>query len=66
MSDSEPSGDDTGSPAASGAAENGEAGVDYGAEEWQDPLSGAVPKEELPAEIVERCRTGRVIRISTT
>ena len=53
MSDSEPSGNETGGPAASGAAENGEVNVDYGAEEWQDPLSGAVPKEELPAEIVE-------------
>lgn len=53
MSDSEPSEDGTGGPAASGTAENGEGGVDYSAGEWQDPLSGAVPKEKLPAEIVE-------------
>jgi hypothetical protein len=27
--------------------------TDYGAESWEDPMTGAVPKSELPDEIVE-------------
>jgi len=27
--------------------------TDYGADEWEDPVAGAVPKSELPDEIVE-------------
>jgi len=32
---------------------SGEDPTDYGAESWEDPLTGAVPKSELPDEIVE-------------
>lgn len=36
-----------------GDAESAEAQSDYGADDWEDPLEGAVPKSELPDEIVE-------------
>ena len=32
---------------------SGEDPTDYGAENWEDPMTGAVPKSELPDEIVE-------------
>jgi hypothetical protein len=32
---------------------SGEDPTDYGAESWEDPMTGAVPKSELPDEIVE-------------
>ncbi|EMA16818.1 hypothetical protein [Haloarcula marismortui] len=33
---------------------SGEDPTDYGAESWEDPMTGAVPKSELPDEIVEK------------
>ncbi|MFB6268699.1 MAG: hypothetical protein ABEH83_02060 [Halobacterium sp.] len=38
---------DAGEQGAGGAA------TDYGADDWEDPLDGAVPKSELPDEVVE-------------
>lgn len=35
-----------------GSESNGDA-PEYGADDWEDPAAGAVPKEELPDEIVE-------------
>jgi len=45
MSDATNSDEDTSGP-TSGA-------TDYGADDWEDPMAGAVPKSELPEEIVE-------------
>ncbi|WP_058993763.1 hypothetical protein [Haloarcula sp. CBA1127] len=32
---------------------SGEEPPDYGADDWEDPVTGAVPKSELPEEIIE-------------
>ncbi|MHC3379236.1 hypothetical protein [Haloarcula sp. H-GB5] len=32
---------------------SGEEPPDYGADDWEDPVTGAVPKSELPDEIIE-------------
>ncbi|MDQ2073749.1 hypothetical protein ACODNH_09880 [Haloarcula sp. NS06] len=34
-------------------SESGEESADYGADNWEDPMTGAVPKSELPDEIIE-------------
>jgi hypothetical protein len=36
-----------------GDAESSAPATDYGADDWEDPLDGAVPKSELPEEVVE-------------